>query len=283
AARPGRAARRGPPAARQAPAGRVRARAAEGSVGQEDEGDPQADLRGRSDHLARAGAAYQGGPGGGAGQGAGRLRPSAGRVHLPALQGGVRGSLRAGTAPLLPHRPGGVPLPRVRQGLLLPRQPRLPPPLAQTASARRGRGPEPGPGRGDAEGGERRQRQRAGHAEPRRSLGGGLRGGALRVSPLRQAVPPASLPAQAPAGARRGGARGSPGTRTGPGARRRGAARRRVPPLPRLRGDLPQQEQPGAAPAPPARRPGLPLQVLPGHLLQLSRPHPAHQQVPPVG
>ncbi|KAL2764080.1 insulinoma-associated protein 1, partial [Daubentonia madagascariensis] len=97
-------------------------------------------------------------------------------------------------------------------------------------------------------------------------------------------APPAP-PGRGPTGlvpwARREGAPGG-------GRRRRGGRRTgpecvcRLPPVPSVRGDFPQQGRPGAPPAPAARRPGVPLQVLPGHLLQLARPYTAHQQVPPV-
>ncbi|CAO2578499.1 Insulinoma-associated protein 1 [Lemmus lemmus] len=235
---------------------------------QKAQGHPQAALRGRGDHVAGTGAQDQGRPGGGAAGPRGGRNPAAGRVHLPTVQGGVRRPVRAGAAQVLAHRARGVPLPRVRQGLQLPGQPGLAPPLAQT-TARTCRGP-------CARARSRHQRQRSGHAEPWRCIRVRLRGRALRVPPLRQEVPSPGLSAQAPAGTSSGRGRRRGGRRTGP------ECGRRVPPVPSVRGDLPQQGRPGAPPASVARCPGVPLQVLPGHLLQLPGSYAAHQQVPPV-
>lgn len=99
---------------------------------QETQTEPEAELRGRGHHVSGSGSADQEGESGAEEAAGEAARDSAPRgVHLSALQGGVPGPVLPGPAQVLPHSARGVPLPRVRQSLQLPRKPGLPPALAQ--------------------------------------------------------------------------------------------------------------------------------------------------------
>lgn len=55
------------------------------------------------------------------------------------------------------------------------------------------------------------------------------------------------------------------------------------PPVPGVRRELPQQSQPGETHPPASLRAGVSLQILPGHVLQLTWTYETHQQVSSVG